>query len=104
MQDSNDYNVTKTIKHFCLKIKTKTKSKMPAKNVYCLGGLDEGWATLVLQGTTGTPKPVKQEHFEAVVLKKVGDKLLEGIPPGAGHPFPKNNLKRLPYRNLWLDF
>ncbi len=23
--------VTKTIKHFCLKIKTKTKSKMPAK-------------------------------------------------------------------------
>ncbi len=27
----NDQNVTKTIKHFRLKIKTKTKSKMPAK-------------------------------------------------------------------------
>ncbi len=26
-----DSNVTKTIKHFRLKIKTKTKSKMPAK-------------------------------------------------------------------------
>ncbi len=48
---------------------------MPAKNQHCLGGLDEGWATLVLQGPAGTPKPVKQEHFEAVVLKKVGDKL-----------------------------
>ncbi len=31
MKDSNDQNVTKTIKHFSLKLKTKTKSKMPAK-------------------------------------------------------------------------
>ncbi len=31
MKNSNYENVTKTIKHFRLKIKTKTKSKMPAK-------------------------------------------------------------------------
>ncbi len=31
MKDSNDSNVTKTIKDFRLKIKTNTKSKMPAK-------------------------------------------------------------------------
>ncbi len=31
MKYSHDLNVTKTIKHFRLKIKTKTKSKMPAK-------------------------------------------------------------------------
>ncbi len=43
-----DSNVTKTTKHFRLKIKTKTKSKMPARiNTVCILSLPRHGQTLV---------------------------------------------------------